>query len=290
MTDERTGETALCSDVSRAAGEPLSATATHVRQWLLVEVPGAWPRDVSDDGPLAPPVREALVGWLARTPRSRLLFIRRPARADRPPAVYAIRAEEDAAETRRIEVAGHDDLADVDLDSTGERHDPRLVLVCAHGSRDRCCSLRGTAVCRALGSGAALGDDELWLSSHHGGHRFAANSLVFPLGVHLGRLDANSAPHVIAQALAGRIELDHYRGRTFYEPPVQAAEHAVREATGLVGVGDLRLARIEDGVVRLVDGDGREHETVVEEVVGPVVPASCGAAAESQARFTARLL
>ena len=182
--------------------------------------------------------------------------------------MYAIRAEEDSAETRRIEVASHDDLADVDLDGTGERHDARLVLVCAHGSRDRCCSLRGTAVCRALGSGAELGDDELWLSTHHGGHRFAGNSLVFPFGLHLGRLDANSAPHVIAQALAGRIELDHYRGRTFYEPRVQAAEHAVREATGLVGIGDLRLAGVENEVVRLVDGDGREHEAAVEEVAG----------------------
>jgi hypothetical protein len=290
MRDERGGETELCSVLSLAAGEPLSATATHVRHWLLLEVPGAWPRDVSDDGPLAPPVREALSGWLARTPQSRVLFIRRPARADGPPAVYRVRAEERVAETSRIQVATHADLADVDLDGGGEPHDPRLVVVCAHGSRDRCCSLRGTAVCRALGSGAELRDDELWLSSHHGGHRFAGNALVLPLGLHLGRLDSASAPNVVASALAGQIELDHYRGRTFYAPPVQAAEHAVREVTGLVGVDDLRLAGVEDAVVRLVDADGREHETLVEELAGPVVPASCGAVPEAQPRFTARLL
>lgn len=290
MTVERGNETELCSDLSRAAGEPLSATATHVRRWLLVEVPGAWPRDVSDDGPLAPPVREALAGWLARTPQSRLLFVRRPVRADRPPVVYRVRAEENAFETRRIEGASHADLADVDLDGAGEPHAARLVVVCAHGSRDRCCSLRGTAVCRALGSGADLGDDELWLSSHHGGHRFAGNALVLPLGVHLGRLDSETAPLVVSRALAGHIELDHYRGRTFYEPRVQAAEHAVREATGLRGEDDLRFAGVEDGVVRLVDAGGREHTAVVDEIAGPVVPASCGASPEPQARFTARLL
>jgi hypothetical protein len=290
MTGKREGGSELCSDLSRAAGEPLSATATHAHRWLLVEVPGAWPRDVSDDAPLAPPVREALSGWLARTPRSRLHYIRRPVRVDASPAVYLVRTEERAAETRRIEITSHADLADLDLDSAGEPHDARLVLVCAHGSRDRCCSLRGTAVCRALGAAAGLGDDELWLSSHHGGHRFAGNALVFPLGLHLGRLDSWSAPDVLSRARAGRIELGHYRGRTFYEPRVQAAEHAVREATGLDGVDDLRLAGVDDRVVRLVDADGREHDAVVDEIAGPVVPASCGAAPEPQARFTARLL
>ena len=44
---------------------------------------------------------------------------------------------------------------------------------------------------------------------------------------------------VLDEYLAGRIDLDRYRGRSRYAFPVQAAEHAVREATGLRGIDDL---------------------------------------------------
>ena len=37
-----------CADLSEEAGESLAATATSVDTWLLVEVGGTWPRDVSD--------------------------------------------------------------------------------------------------------------------------------------------------------------------------------------------------------------------------------------------------
>ena len=42
----------------------------------------------------------------------------------------------------------------------------------------------------------------------------------------------------IARALAGRITLERYRGRTAYSQRVQAAELAVREAERLAGVAE----------------------------------------------------
>jgi hypothetical protein len=284
-----TGDDLRCSDASRAAGEQLSATATSVQRWVLVEVPGAWPRDVADAGPLPAPAREALAGWLAGTPRSRLLFLRRPGRPTDRPAVFAVRTEEATAEVRRIDIADHAELAQLDLDRAGEPFGANLILVCGHGSRDQCCALRGTAVFAAL-AGQLGGVDELWLSSHHGGHRFAANAFVLPFGLHFGRLDVETAPAVIARALEGRIDLDRYRGRTFYEPPVQAAEHALRRELGLEGLDDLGLAGVEDGVVRFRTADGTVHAAVVEERPGPAVPASCGAPAEPQPEFSARLV
>jgi hypothetical protein len=146
--------------------------------------------------------------------------------------------------------------------------------VCGHGSRDRCCALRGTAVYGALAR--RLGEEELWVSSHLGGHRFAANVLVLPAGLQLGRVEPGEAPYVVARGLAGKIELGRYRGRTCYEPVVQAGEHAVRVAAGLDGVDDLVLLGRDDGTVSFRAWDGSEWAVDVEEAEGPRVPPSCG--------------
>ena len=276
-----------CSELSSEAGESLAATATSAESWLLVEVPGSWPRDVSAEGSLAAAAHDVVTSWLERTPRSRLLFIRRPGRKSRRSLAFVIHASETTTEVRRLELSGAADLEDVDLACDGQRIDQAIVLVCGHGTRDACCALRGVAVHGALAS--ALEDEELWISSHHGGHRFAANVLILPLGLHLGRLEPDAAAVVVRDALSGRIELERYRGRTSYPPPAQAAERVVRETLGLDRVADLHLAGIEGKVVRFRGPDGSEYDVVVEELVGPAVPASCGAEPEPQKGFGARM-
>ena len=273
---------------SLEAGESLAATATTARHWLLVEVPGTWPRDVSREGALPEPARTHVDEWLERTPTSRVLFVRCPGRSQDRPLVFVIEAAEATTEVRRLELAKIADLADVDLASDGDATDRQLVLVCGHGTRDACCALHGTAVYAALAGW--LDVEELWMSSHQGGHRFAANVLVLPVGLQFGRVEPAASTHLVARALAGRIELDRYRGRTCYAPPTQAAERAVREAEELEGVADLRLVEIDGARVRFRAWDGSEHVALVEEVVGPRVPASCGVEPEHQKAFGARLL
>ena len=273
-----------CSEISLDAHESLVATATTAERWLLVEVPGSWPRDVSAVGAL-PTAAGAVATWLEQTPGSRLLFIRRPGRSSARSLVFVIRAAESRVEVRRIELEDPAALADVDLARDGDRTDQQLVLVCGHGSRDTCCAVRGTAVYGALAE--RLGDEELWVSSHQGGHRFAANVLVLPSGLQFGRVEPNEAASVVARALQGRIELDRYRGRTCYTSMVQAAERAVREARELEGVESLRLTGVEGPVVRFRGRDGLEHSAQVEEAIGPSVAASCGAELAPQAVFSA---
>lgn len=277
-----------CSGLSRSAGEPLAATATTAERFLLVEVPGTWPRDVSDGAGLPRDACEAVAAWLGEAPRSRLLYLRRPGRSSRTSALaFVVAASEQAGNVRRLELESHAELAAVDLDEDGDLVARSLVLVCAHGARDRCCALRGTAVYGALEG--RLGDEELWISSHHGGHRFAANLLVLPAGLQFGRVEPDEAPFLVARALAGRIELGRYRGRTCFEQAVQAAEQAVRQATGFDGVDELRLSGVDGSSVRFRSWDGIEHSTVVEELEGPVVPASCGAEPEAQRILRARI-
>lgn len=277
-----------CADVSLAAGEVLAATAVTAERWLLVEVPGSWPRDVGSAGALPEPAQGAISTWLGKTQGARLQFVRRPGRVASRSLAFVIHAEESRQEVRRIELEQLEALADLDLDAVGTPVETSLVLVCGHGSRDQCCALRGTAVFAALDD--QLAEEELWISSHLGGHRFAANVLVLPAGIQLGRVGASEARFVVERALEGKIELDRYRGRTCYAPTVQAGEHAVRTAAGLDGVDDLHLAGLEDGRVRFRAWDGTDWTAIVEEVDGPAVPASCGAEPASQQSFRAHVL
>ncbi len=270
-----------CADLSELAGERLGATATTAESWLLVEVPGTWERDVAEGAGLPGPARDVVRAWLESTPASRLLFVRRPG-GGRTAArlAFVVHSSEADRSVRRFELSSLDELAEVDLAQGGGPAAGPLVLVCAHGSRDACCALRGTPVHAALCE--HLGGDELWLSSHQGGHRFAANVLVLPAALQLGRLTAETAVPVVSKALDGEIDLDHYRGRSTYPAMAQAAELAIRQAHGLTAVADLQLLDVRGDTVRLRGPDGRVHEAVVAEGEGPEVPPSCGAAPERQ--------
>jgi len=277
-----------CANASELAAEPIGATAIHAEHWLLIEVAGTWPRDVSGGDGLSEGARRAALGWLERSTASRLLFVRRPGRArGSGQLAFVVHAGEQASAVRRIELSTPDELADVDLEAAGDGISSPLVLVCGHGTRDACCALRGTAVYSRLAD--HLGDDELWISSHQGGHRFAANVLVLPSGIQLGRIPAGSAPSIVAKALTGRIELVYYRGRVAYPAPVQAAERAIREKERLELATDLQLVDVDGDTVRFRDLDGREHTAIAEQHRGPSVPASCGSPAEPQVVVSARV-
>jgi hypothetical protein len=199
--------------------------------------------------------------------------------------VFVAESEEAGGTLRRIHLDRLEELAAVDLGG-GEALPGPLVLVCGHGTRDRCCATRGAPVFSALR--ARLPEGTVWQSSHHGGHRFAANVLALPAGVQLGRVRPGETAMVAGRLAAGRIPLDRYRGRTLYAPAAQAAEVAVREARGLDRLGDLTLLGHEDGAVRFAIAGG-EVTARVEEVDGPPQPVSCGAEPEPTTRFVVAL-
>jgi hypothetical protein len=274
-----------CADLSLEAGEQLGATAVVAESWLVLEVPGAWPRDVGDGASLPAGAREAVSAWLSTASRPRLQFVRRPRRSGGSLLAFLVRSGEKEAWVRRVELGALEELATLDPRSAGEVVDRSLVLVCGHGSRDRCCASRGTELFELLDE--RLEEEELWISSHLGGHRFAPNLLVLPSGLQFGRIPPDDALFLIARALAGRIDLDAYRGRTCYERAIQAAELAVRREAHLDGIADLALEAVEEDVITFATSPGSEYTVVVQEVAGPAVPASCGAKPEPQSHFAA---
>jgi len=261
-----------CSELSLAAGVPLAGTTSRAERWLLLEQRSPWGRDAAEDSGLP----DALVTWLRETER-KLLLIRRPGRPQGPPAAFAARTTESGGDLRRLPVDRLEDVLDADLDRDGEPVDGPLVLVCTHARRDVCCATHGVPVYNALRR--HLPERLLWRSSHQGGHRFAANVLVLPAAIQLGRVEPEAGSEVARSLVDGRIPLRFYRGRAVHAREVQAADAAVRIELGLDGVGDVRLLR-HDGPRVALDTPGGPVEVSVVEREGPLLPASCGKEAE----------
>jgi hypothetical protein len=266
-----------CSDASAAADESLAGTTTQAVSWLAIECRGAWGRDAVVENELAADAVAAASAFAGR-----VVMIRRP--DGRDPGTVVFRAETtDAGGTLvRHELA---DLVDADDPAelpNGASMTGPLVLVCAHGRRDACCARLGRPVFEALAD--HVDSKCLWQSSHQGGHRFAANVLVLPAGVQLGRVAPQDAPRVAALLREGRIPLDHYRGRAAYPSRVQAAEVAVRRHLGIDAVDGVAPAGVGDDAVTFTHADG-EITVYVEERPGPDLPLSCGAEPDATVRY-----
>ena len=239
----------LCAETSRADAEQLAATASRVERWLLLEYRGLWAHDAVDDSTLSAEVKAYLRAERRRSPHTRILFVRRTERRsqDGLRALVAQTTEDDRS-LRRLELERYEDLLELDLATAGDPVAHPLFLVCTHGKHDRCCAKYGRPLYDAVRE--QVDEDWVWQSTHVGGDRFAGNLVVLPDGVYYGRVEPSEAWPLLESALAGEIYLPRYRGRSCHSFPVQAAERAVREETGLLGVGDVRFvggARTERG-------------------------------------------
>jgi hypothetical protein len=272
-----------CSSVSLALGEPQHATASIVRSWVLVEQPGPW-------GPNAPNqsrMPRSLARWLrARSAELgfRVVALRRPGPTD--PSGRHVFVAHSGGLTSWMEHSHLPDpraLMDVDLSplargeavGLGPRETRPVYLVCTNGRRDPCCAERGRPLARAVAEVLA---DRTWECSHIGGDRFAGNVVCLPHGVYLGRVRSEDAETVIGEYEAGRIALDHYRGRSCYDFVTQAAEHFVRRRHGLRGIDDLTLVGRDGVMVEFADPVGDVHRVrVVVGLAGEPRPLTCHA-------------
>jgi sucrase/ferredoxin-like protein len=266
---------AFCSEVSLENAEPLAATASRVDHWILVEYRGLWGHDALSGSGLSDQVKQRLRELAAARRNTKLLFVRRTERRGRAGiAVLWGSSPERGATLSRAELDGYEDLLDLDLTAPGELIGHPLLLVCTHGKHDRCCARYGRPLYQALAEQAE--EEWVWQSSHVGGDRFAGNVVFLPEGLYFGRVGPVEAWPVLDEYLAGRIDLDHYRGRACYPPPVLAAERAVREASGLRGIDELELVSHAEGRVAF-RAVGRRYDVEVTREVGQLTHLTCSA-------------
>ena len=266
----------FCADFSRENDEPLAATASRIDNWFLVEYRGLWTRDALPGSGLSDQVKQHLREQFASVPHGRLLFVRRPDRRGSP-RLLAFSAASRPGETRitRTEFETYEDLRGVDLKGGAEVDQP-LFLVCTHGKHDPCCARYGRPLYEALRD--ELEVEWAWQSSHIGGDRFAGNLVCLPEGLYYGRVEREAAGTVLDEHLARRIDLDHYRGRSIYTFPVQAAERWLREQYGLTEIDDLALAQVEpseDAIHAEFTLGGETHRVRVERQSGDLTLLTC---------------
>lgn len=235
------------------------ATASRVRAWLALEQPGAWGPDALTQSRLDPDLGAALVRR-GRRAGVRTILVRRPRPAPPParPGCFLAHSGHRQSWVELLDVDDPAELLDLDWSLLSSERAPGLgtpiegpvFLVCTNGRHDRCCADLGRPLVRAL---VAAGVDQVWECSHIGGDRFAANVVCLPEGVYLGRVGPEEGPAIARDYAAGRLSLDHYRGRSCYPALVQAAESSVRRAAGLNEIDGLALVAVDP-----LDGDRAE--------------------------------
>ncbi|MDP9443415.1 MAG: sucrase ferredoxin, partial [Actinomycetota bacterium] len=149
--------------------------------------------------------------------------------------------------------------------------------VCTHGRHDTCCAELGRPLAAAL---TAARPEHTWECSHIGGDRFAANLLVLPDGLCYGRVPPSRGPGLVREHLAGRVDLDHLRGRSGLAFATQAAEWHLRHRLGLTGVHDVVLEsdHVDAGTCTAVFAVRRQRRwrVVVRVASGPLRQLTCG--------------
>ena len=285
-----------CSTVSRDLDEPIAGTAATATTWLLVEQPGPWGAKALTQSHLDPALGRALEA-AAKGTGVRVALIRRPGRhADcGTPAERQIYAAHTVPGNVWLHAATTSDprqLLDLDFAALGrgDHHtfdsalqgrphtgDP-LALVCTNGKRDRCCALLGRPLAAEL---TASGVDGVWEVTHLGGHRFSPTLLVLPYGYAYGRAQAHAVKEVLHSVREGRIVVEGCRGNSAWERPGQAAELAVRTATGEAAAETLSVVRTDGAAPRwevtVAHVDGRHWRVVIAQGDSvPPRPESCG--------------
>ncbi|MHC1562011.1 sucrase ferredoxin [Actinomycetospora sp. C-140] len=286
MTSPPTDAGFRCSDAARERDDPFVATAPPARWWLLVEHPGPWGHQALGDAGFPPEVVDA-IGAFCQARGGRFQLIRRSRSRGEPTAdrgrfaVVDTTPGSESVRWGRVESPAGLPAALADVEAATTPSTEPVYLVCAHGRHDACCAMRGRPVAAEL---TAAYPERTWETTHTGGDRFAANVVLLPHGLVLGRVPATEAVAVVERYEAGEVDTVWVRGRSFLTPPAQAAQHHARLALQEPGIDALRVLGVEvrePGLteVTLDGGAARGPVTVVvrERWVASPTPLTCSA-------------
>ena len=276
-----------CAFESLDRDEPLLATASRVRRWLVVEQPGPWGVEALLESRLDLDAATKLAVE-AQEHGVRVVLARRTERdgeagRERRRVAFLVRSDRVHRWIERVEFDDPWYLTGLDLGSLDSDEPPgigapgpaNLHLVCTNGKHDPCCADLGRPVVRALRDS----DVDVWECSHIGGDRFAANIVCLPTGVYFGRVPPEEAERILRQHGEGILDLDCYRGRSCYPPLMQAAEIFARQHLDerrLDALHFVSATRTHGGAVVILEHEGeRRVEVEVTRERGPLERLTC---------------
>jgi len=222
------------------------ATAVRTDVYLLLEYEGVWEEKAFEKSTIDDEVKAWLTSKMKELPAPRLLLIRSGSSARLGKIHFFVAVtQEKSPSLYAFQLQSYEDLLRLDLsaivagDSKYQAHlrQEPLFIVCTNGRRDPDCARHGVVVFNALAD--ELGNEavpSVWQSTHVGGHRFATNMTLLPLGLLFGRVDPESAIKVVDSYRRGEVYLPNLRGRVCYNEIVQAGEYFLRQKTGDMGL------------------------------------------------------
>ena len=191
-----------CSEISQIQGEDPIGTAGTAEEWLIIEVPRPWKKDIWQSKPEYRPIIGILMELEQRNPNLslRLMAIATDKEYSQPGKIRVFyysrpgnmfaqydKQEYIVAESQLIPLVKALLLDPKELDRfIGDRQntsDVREILVCTHTQWDTACGRYGTPLYEKLRKNYASqsqGKLRIWHTSHFGGHKFAPTLIDFP--------------------------------------------------------------------------------------------------------------
>ena len=303
-------DTFFCADASKCVQEDIIGTGTNYQTYVLIECCLPWESEAFNSKQVPQSLRDLVEEVEHFQQKIRFLLInsdQTKCADQRKVLIYDNKSQElfDGYEKHEFNVDDIDKVAGIVKsylagevpDCEVEDNASRDILVCTHGSHDRCCARYGNpfyAEATALVSELELSDVRVWKSSHFGGHRMAPTAIDLRDGRYYGNLDRTSFKSILTRT--GDIECLNqvYRGWGILPNQIQVLE---REFIMLYGWDWFNYKVAGRIVEKNHENDGFVAELTFEKVDGTYVyraelvkdetktvrlKGSCGAKQESE--------
>ncbi len=237
----------FCSEFSRQADEDLIGSGTNQSTYVLVECPPPWAPEAFDSTSVPQNLRSLVEEVRQKQLSVRFLLItsaesklknstkvlifdkkKRGLLKGYQKKEFNVETIENVADVVRQYLAGETPglPSNTELENE-EKSEARDILVCTHGSHDKCCARYGNPFYKealATVSELSLSHVRIWKASHFGGHRFAPTIIDFPEGRYYGILNRESFKSILTRTGDIRCLNRVYRGWGILPIQIQAME------------------------------------------------------------------
>ena len=239
-------ECRYCSEVSIAQGEDPIGTAGVAEQWLIIEVPRPWKKNLWQEKTAYQGIIKVVIE-LEKQKHDlslRLMAIAPDKKYSEPDFIrlfYYLRPEEMFAKYEKHEylvpssqlislvraILLEPQKLEQFENNKQKTENIREILVCTHTHHDTACGRYGTPLYQKLKKNYASENLRIWHTSHFGGHRFAPTLIDFPSGRFWGHLKPELLDLLVYEQGDPRQLEKCYRGWAGLEKFAQIAEREI---------------------------------------------------------------
>ena len=201
-----------CAQQSQERNEELiGSTLENITRWILLPYAKEWPARVKIDDLDLPTKTKTLITEALQAPQTRLQLIKRT-HLSMPQTLFFFEGGQLYRQNEHTTALTKEEM---------DVCDDAMILICTHGSRDRCC---GTLGGKLYAQAAKRHPSIVWQTSHVGGHRFAPTLLSLPQGLMYGRVQEEDIEKLCTQSTeATPFSIDALRGVPAWPKNVQVA-------------------------------------------------------------------